>query len=294
MTRAAANLHVAQPALGFQIAQLEQELGIKLLTRHSRGADPTVAGDQLYQHAVRILGEVEIARSKIRRLGSTAQHEPLTLGIAPSILLLLGSEVLTVARQTMPEVAIGLIEQPSFALTEAVARGEIDVALVNDASEGAGVSRTALIVEELLFITGAENDRLDATIGFADVLTWDLALAGLRDPIRRRVEQLAKSMDMALRVPFEVQSVPIMKKLFVQRRIGGILPYGTVHEEAGSGILQCAKIRDPVIQRTIHLLRAERRTTLQNEVQFLLFIRTLVARLVELGGGNIRAQPESY
>jgi len=106
-------------------------------------------------------------------------------------------------------VATAASPTPTGGATEAVAHGEIDVALVNDAPEHAGVSRIALIVAALLFITGAGNDRLDATIGFADVLTWDLALADRRDPIRRRVEPLAKSMDMAIGVPFEVQSVPM-------------------------------------------------------------------------------------
>jgi DNA-binding transcriptional LysR family regulator len=51
ITRAAARLHIAQPALSHAIAQLEAELGVQLLERHARGVTPTDAGAALYEKA---------------------------------------------------------------------------------------------------------------------------------------------------------------------------------------------------------------------------------------------------
>jgi DNA-binding transcriptional LysR family regulator len=51
ITRAAAKLHIAQPALSLAVAQLESELGVKLLTRHARGVTLTPAGRILYEKA---------------------------------------------------------------------------------------------------------------------------------------------------------------------------------------------------------------------------------------------------
>jgi DNA-binding transcriptional LysR family regulator len=45
ITRAAASLHLAQPALSQAIAQLEAELGMTLFERHSRGVSLTSAGE---------------------------------------------------------------------------------------------------------------------------------------------------------------------------------------------------------------------------------------------------------
>lgn len=51
MTSAARRLGIAQPALSQSIAQLETDLGLKLLDRHPRGVTLTVAGEAFYAKA---------------------------------------------------------------------------------------------------------------------------------------------------------------------------------------------------------------------------------------------------
>lgn len=67
-TRAAEELHIAQPALSQQIRRLEQELGSPLFERTSRRVVPTEAGEALAVRARRILGEVDAARGEVDNL----------------------------------------------------------------------------------------------------------------------------------------------------------------------------------------------------------------------------------
>src|ERR1700754_661798 len=66
ITRAAAHLHVAQPALTRHVQRLEDELNVALFTRANRGVRLTEAGQKLLDGATRILRDVERTGDEIR------------------------------------------------------------------------------------------------------------------------------------------------------------------------------------------------------------------------------------
>jgi len=70
MTRAAARLHIAQPALSNAISQLESDIGFPLLERHARGVTLTPAGEVFLQKArvaVRAYEDAAIAGRSLAR-----------------------------------------------------------------------------------------------------------------------------------------------------------------------------------------------------------------------------------
>ena len=99
MTRAAEQLHVAQTALGMQIRQIEEDLGIALLIRHSRGVEPTKAGNLLYARALEILSLVEETRKEVSA-AEREDSEGIRFGITPALMLIAGTELALTVRQT--------------------------------------------------------------------------------------------------------------------------------------------------------------------------------------------------
>src|SRR3954464_7804861 len=85
INRAADQLHVAQTALGMQIRQLEEDLGVSLLVRHSRGIETTPAGKLLYDRAIQILGLVEDTRRDLAA-HDVGSMESVRLGTTPALM----------------------------------------------------------------------------------------------------------------------------------------------------------------------------------------------------------------
>jgi DNA-binding transcriptional LysR family regulator len=79
MGRAAHRLHVSQPALSQQISDLEDELGLKLFTRNSRGVELTEAGRVFLIGGRRVLVAVKEAAERAQE-AAQGERGRLVLG----------------------------------------------------------------------------------------------------------------------------------------------------------------------------------------------------------------------
>ena len=69
-SQAARHMRVGQPTVSKAIAQLETELGVRLISRTTRGLTPTDAGQRFYERAVRAIEEADEAEIAARDAGS--------------------------------------------------------------------------------------------------------------------------------------------------------------------------------------------------------------------------------
>jgi LysR family nitrogen assimilation transcriptional regulator len=282
MTRAADQLHVAQPALGLQIKQLERELDVVLLVRHSRGVVPTNAGKLLFERAQSILKLVEESRREVKALGSLAR-ETVILGVTPSIMLQVGSDILLDARDEMPEVFLSLVEEMSHVLVDALERGEVDMALAYDVAERPGLVRKPVLQEELLLVSAKGSAPKGKSIALAKALERDLVQAGERDMIRRLIHDAADTLSLPVKIAFEAQSIAAMKDIAARGLASSIIPFGSVADELERGTLVGQRL-EPAIKRTLHLVRLSRHAPFKHEAALSKFLgRTLQRLLKSLG-----------
>ncbi|RDE10078.1 LysR family transcriptional regulator [Pelagibacterium lacus] len=280
MTKAAEALNVAQPALGLQIRQLEDLLGTPLFDRHSRGVAVTAAGRILYERAKVILQLMEEAENEIQSL-TKSKRETLTLGVTPSIMGLIGGDILTTARQEMPKVFLRLVEEPSFLLVEGIARNDVDIALVYDVEDQVNLRSIPLVNEELLLVQRYDASLADREITFGELAKFELVLVHDRDPIRQKVEAEARNRDISLEIAYEVQSLNATLDVIKGSDVVSVMPYGTVAAALERKELSARRIVSPIIQRTLYVSRHARRGRFLNEEAISRFVELLVARFTE-------------
>lgn len=278
ITRAAEQLNLAQTALGIQIRNLEAALGVALLERHSRGVKPTRAGNLLYERALDILRRIDEAHQDVTAL--SGEKVMLRFGATPSILRLIGSDVIVAAQRDLPEATLHVVEELSFVLVDALHRGELDYVLAYDVPETPGLQRLALLEEDLLHISAPGDKPAEPDISFRKAVEGDLALASDRDVIWHLVRETAARLAIDLNVTYTVQSMQGIRTLIRHGVAESIMPYGTVTEQIEAGELVARRIVNPTIRRTLYLASPAHRRPLADERAFLSFIDHMVARLL--------------
>lgn len=281
MTSAAKDLHVAQPALGLQIRQLEDEFGLALLSRHSRGVEATAAGTLLYERATRLLEMAAETRAEIIALAGADEMEKIRLGMTPSVTAIIGPELLMMARERVPNVNLLIVEELSFALVETLDRGEIDLALAYEVGDRPHLHRRPILEEELLFLSSPDNAPDGEEITFADALKHDLVFPSERDMLYRLVAEAAARASLAFRPTYMAQSVPAMTRLAEKGVAASIMPLGTAIDEIEKGTLVARRVVEPTLSRILYLVRPMRRGRFRNEQALDTFLTDALGRLAE-------------
>lgn len=80
ISKAAKELHMAQPPLSMQLKQLEEELGVALLKRGHRKVELTSAGKLFYKRSLQMIHLSELTKHEVK----DATNETLRLGITSS------------------------------------------------------------------------------------------------------------------------------------------------------------------------------------------------------------------
>jgi DNA-binding transcriptional LysR family regulator len=191
--RAAARLHVAQPALTQQIKRLEAQLGVRLFERTRRSVALTDAGAETLVPARAAVEAAAATEALARTLADGAAGE-LRLGLSPGVHYL-AQELLAEFGRRRPRVRVRARQEGTGELARRIAAAELELALGCCAGDGDGV-RTETLAEQRAVVAVAGGHRLAGreSVRLAELEQERVALVDAADGpgYNRRVLELCR------------------------------------------------------------------------------------------------------
>ncbi len=153
-TQSARELHITQSGISHSMKALEAEIGCRLLDRLGKKVALTQAGEQLLQHAEKILNEMGMAREALTRLGKWGQGR-LRLGASTTACQHIIPPVLREFKECFPSHAISLEPGDTPQLVASLLRQRIDLALTLETETEPNLESHPLFTDELHFVVSA-------------------------------------------------------------------------------------------------------------------------------------------
>ncbi|MEZ5922919.1 MAG: LysR family transcriptional regulator [Hyphomicrobiaceae bacterium] len=260
-SKAASQLHVAQPALSQHVRHLEEELGVVLLHRSSQGVKPTEAGERLLLHARRILADFAEITDAVRGR-SVAPRGVVRVGLPGTVGELLAAPLIEAALQRYPDVRIRIVEAMSGFVLDWLRRGDLDLAMIYATSDPRGLNVHHGLSEEIcLFASPAFAETpmpAGATLTLAEAAQLPLVVPGLGHGLRELIELVAAEKGVDIVPAIEIDSYAQIKKL-VRRGVGfGILPKMAVDAETKAGDFKTWHFKTPITRKVYLAYSVER------------------------------------
>ena len=269
-----------------QIRKLEEEFGVSLLVRHSRGAYATEAGEALAEHATGILRRVEVARDELQRFRGLPSGR-IRLGITPSLGRVLAPELLERALDLMPDIELSLVQGFGEQLDSELRAGRLDLAFSPAAIADSRFQAIALFGERMHLI-GAPSliGALPETLVIESLADLPLALDSHVTELRRRLDALIARRGAQLKHDVEVDTITIRREIVVQGHRATITPYALFAAEIEQGLVVARAVEEPEIDRTLYLNAPAQDALSRGQAAILRLILDLIGQHVE--GGRLR------
>ena len=155
--RAAEQVHVSQPALSTQVAELENQLNRKLVERGRGAVVLTEAGRKLLPGFRRILAEVRAIEEQVQQ-DTGVLASSLRVGIIPTVAPYLLPALVPELQRRFPKLEFGVKEAVTETLIAQLKAGALDAVIAALPIREPGILHLPLF-EDRFFMATSSNDR---------------------------------------------------------------------------------------------------------------------------------------
>ena len=254
ISRAAAQLEVAQSVVSRHVAALEQQLGYRLFERTGRGVVLTDAAQQLAPRLRAALADMALATQEAAELGGQPGGV-VRVGLVPAATRPLVGLLYGRVAEQFPRIRLQFVDGFSHALEEGLVQGELDMAVINrfTLAHHRGEERLCVLSSHVVGPAGAFAPG-QTEIGFRQLAELPLVVASRPNVLRVALDQLSRQESLQLKVAAEADSLMTMKDLVREAGLFTILPHHVVADDVAAGRMAVVRLVRPELPRALSLV----------------------------------------
>ncbi|WNW09789.1 transcriptional regulator CynR [Pseudomonas sp. DTU_2021_1001937_2_SI_NGA_ILE_001] len=226
-TRAAASLHVSQPALSQQIRLLEESLGTPLFDRSGRTLRLTDAGEVYLQYVRRASHELREARQAIHDVSDLSRGS-LRVAVTPTFTTYLVGPIVAAFHARYPGITLDLREISQERMEDLLITGEVDVGIAFDEIRTADIEAVPLLVETLALVVNRRH-RLagEARIDLQSLNAESLVLLSAEFATREQIDRYCRMHGIHPQVKMQVNALGAVLEIVRRTTLSTLLPAKT-------------------------------------------------------------------
>lgn len=271
VTEAAENLNVAQSAVSFQIAKLEDELGVRLFERTGRNIKLTQIGMIFLSHIKKAVKLIDEAKEKVDEY-LDPQSGTIKIGYPTSLASYWLPTVISAFRTKQPNVVFHLRQGSYLYLIDAVKSGEIDLAFIGPVpTKDPDIETKILFTENIAALLPSNHPLADRKRINLSELRNDSFVSFPEGYILQKIAvEACKEAGFVPNITSEGEDLDALKGL-VSAGIGVcLLPESTVHDSIPRYTVKIP-IDSPQVKRTVGLITPKFRDLAPSENLFYQF-----------------------
>ncbi|WP_324742364.1 LysR family transcriptional regulator [Tsuneonella sp. CC-YZS046] len=223
LLKASEHLHIAQSSLSVHLANLEADLGVRLMDRNRKGVELTPAGKAFYEKARNLLRQYREMRDAVSGFADTPRGR-VAIGMPSTTSAVIAGELYGRLADSFPEVRVYITDAGAGSIYEWLLDGRLDLAILFSVSEDSNLDVTPLYREEFCLVSHADHALPGEDVDFASIFDLPLVSSSHATTWRKVLDEMAERFGKKFDPLLETESVAVLLSILATGRARCVLP----------------------------------------------------------------------
>ena len=251
ITKAAQELHLAQPSVSLAVRELEDYYGIRLFDRIGRHIAPTACGKEFYRYAVHIVSLFNEMEKKMRNWDTFG-----TLRIGASITI--GTHILPVLihryQDQFPDLMIEAKVSKSASVEDEIIHNGIDLGLIETQPSHPDLRAVPFMTDSMCAITAPDHPLASVkSISLAELSRFPFLMREKGSAGRKLLDAAFSLQQITVSPRWESTNTQALVKAVAEGLGVSVLPYLIVKKDIEEGTVRQIPLNQP-IRRNLNVI----------------------------------------